>query len=168
MFDAILAVLAAGVQSAAGAVSTGSVTGPVSGSVTVAAMPETGLIAEPQLPSGQFTTAVEVKPILEMTRGDWISVREFNGQDLLYVTHLWAWRCGLVELKLGINGNPPEVWPLPECHLDQGAPNGITEADGLPYRSFDPGSIALVEVQITYDDLTTQQVMFNRLGQPQN
>ncbi|NRB16482.1 MAG: hypothetical protein HRU33_02585 [Rhodobacteraceae bacterium] len=160
MFDVILAVLAATVQSAGGGVSTGS--------VTVAAMPETTLIAEPQLPSGQFTTAVEVKPILAMTRGNWISVREFNGEDLLYVTHLWAWRCGLVELKLGINGSVPEVWPLPECHLDQGAPNGITEADGLPYRSFDLGSIASVEVQITYDDLTTEQVMFNRMGQPQN
>ena len=160
MFDLVLAVLAAGVQVAGGGVSTGS--------VTVPPMPEATLIAEPQVPSGRFTTAVEVKPILGMTRGNWISVREFDGQDLLYVTHLWAWRCGLVELRLGINGAAPEVWPLPECHLDQGAPNGITDADGLPFRSFELGSINQIEVQITYDDLSKEQVMFNRMGQPQN
>ena len=130
MFDLIMAVMAAGVMSASGGVSTGS--------VTVPPVPEATLTAEPQVPTGQFTTAVEVKPILGMTRGNWIAVREFDGQDLLYVTHLWAWRCGLVELKLGINGAPPEVWPLPECHLDQGAPNGITEADGRRNRSM-PG-----------------------------
>lgn len=160
MFDLILAVLAAGVQ----------VTGdPVSeGSVSTLAVPENNLVAEPQVPSGQFTTAVEVKPILGMTQANWISVREFDGHDLLYVTHLWAWRCGLVELKLGINGAAPEVWPLPECHLGQGAPNGITDADGLPYRSFDLGSINQIEVHITYDDLTKEQVMFDRMGQPQN
>lgn len=166
MFDLFVAVLAAGVQSAGGGVSTGSVT--VSPVPAPTLLPETALIAEPQVPSGQFTTAVEVKPILGMTKGNWINVREFDGQDLLYVTHIWAWRCGLVELKLGINGNAPEVWPLPECHLDQGAPNGITDADGLPFRSFELGSINQIEVQITYDDLTKEQVIFNRMGQPQN
>ena len=167
MFDLFVAVLAAGVQSATGgSVSTGSAT------VALAEVPtpptDTALLAEPQVPSGQFTTAVEVKPILGMTKGNWISVREFDGQDLLYVTHLWAWRCGLLEMKLGINGAAPEVWPLPECHLDQGAPNGITDADGLPYRSFELGSVNQIEVQITYDDLTKEQVTFNRMGQPQN
>ena len=163
MFDLIMAVMAAGVMSTSGSVSSVS-----TGSITVPPVSEASLTAEPQVPSGQFTTAVEVKPILGMTRGNWIAVREFDGQDLLYVTHLWSWRCGLVELKLGINGAPPEVWPLPECHLDQGAPNAVTDADGLPYRSFDLGSITQIEVQITYDDLTTEQVMFNRMGQPQN
>lgn len=160
MFDLFLAAIAATIQSTGDGVSTGS--------VTVAPVSEVALVAEPQVPSGQFTTAAEVKPILGITQGNWISVREFDGQDLLYVTHIWSWRCGLVQMELGVNGAPPEIWPLPECHLDQGAPNGITEADGLPYRSYELGSITQIEVHLTYDDLSKEQVVFNRMGQPQN
>jgi hypothetical protein len=120
--------------------------------------------AEPQTPSGRFTTATEVRPILAVTRGNWIHVRDFNGRDLLYVTHLWSWRCGLIDLAVGINGAAPEPWPLPECHLDQAAPNAILENDGDPYRSYPAGSIAMVEIALTYDDLTTETVRFNRQG----
>ena len=123
-----------------------------------------GLVAEPQIPTGRFTTAIEVKPILNATRANWISVREFDGKDLLYVTHLWAWRCGLLELRVGINGNPPEIWPLPPCHLDQPSPAAILEGDGLPYAEFGLGALALIEVQITYDDLSTDSAKFNRKG----
>lgn len=123
-----------------------------------------GLVAEPQTPTGRFTTATEVRPILTATRGSWILVREFNGKDLLYVTHLWAWRCGLVEIRIGINGNPPAVWPMPDCHLDQPSPGAITEDDGLPYGEFALGSIAMIEVELTYDDLTTDSAKFNRNG----
>ncbi|MFD3189473.1 hypothetical protein ACFMPD_04260 [Sedimentitalea sp. HM32M-2] len=125
---------------------------------------EPQLVAEPQVPTGKFTTALEVKPILNATRGNWITVREFNGRDLLYVTHLWSWRCGLLELRVGLNGNPPEPWPLPECHLDAATPAAILETDGLPYRDFQQGSIAMIEVQITYDDLTTDRAKYNRQG----
>lgn len=125
---------------------------------------EPQLVAEPQVPTGKFTTALEVKPILNATRGNWITVREFNGRDLLYVTHLWSWRCGLLELRVGLNGNPPEPWPLPECHMDAATPAAILDTDGLPYRDFQPGSIAMIEVQITYDDLTTDRAKYNRQG----
>lgn len=128
------------------------------------APPVPALVAEPQVPTGRFTTAVEVKPILDVTRGNWIAVREFNGQDLLYVTHLWSWRCGLLELKIGINGAPPEPWPLPQCHMDQQTPNAILQGDGDPYRAFTLGSVAMVEVRLTYDDLSTDGGKYNRQG----
>lgn len=124
------------------------------------------LKAEPQVPTGRFTTATEVKPILNATRGNWIMVRDFNGQDLVYVTQIWSWRCGLLELKVGINGATPETWPLPPCHEDQATPNTILETDGLPYRAFPKGSVAMVEVQMTFDDLTTDGGKFNRQGMP--
>jgi len=130
--------------------------------LTPAAKP--ALVAEPQTPSGRFTTATEVKPILNATKANWIHVREFDGKDLLYVTHLWSWRCGLLEMRVGINGNDPEVWPLPDCHLDLPSPAAMLDSDGLPYRRFGLNAIAMIEVEITYDDLSTDQVKFNRQG----
>ncbi|MCA0870284.1 hypothetical protein LCL97_05585 [Seohaeicola saemankumensis] len=123
-----------------------------------------GLQAEPQVPTGQFTTATEVRPILNATRGNWIAVRDFNGKDLLYVTHLWSWRCGLLEMRIGVNGAEPQVWPMPPCHQDEAAPNAVKPEDGLPYGEFPQGSIAMIEVRITYDDLGTDSARFNRQG----
>ncbi|SMX49532.1 hypothetical protein [Maliponia aquimaris] len=120
--------------------------------------------AEQQVATGRFLTALEIKPIMEATRANWIAVREYDGQDLVYVTHVWSWRCGLVALHIGINGADPEPWPLPACHEDTNAPNAILDGDGLPYRSFPLGAIDTVTVELVYDDLTTERVTFNRKG----
>ncbi|MCB1341703.1 MAG: hypothetical protein KDK24_11710 [Pseudooceanicola sp.] len=122
------------------------------------------MVAEPQVPTGRFLTALEVRPILNATKGNWIAVREYAGKDLLYVTHLWSWRCGLAELKIGLNGGAPEVWPLPPCHPEQAQAAAILEGDGNPYREFGLRSVQLIEVVLTYDDLTTDRVRFNRGG----
>ena len=124
------------------------------------------LQAEPQEATGRFTTALEVKPILGATKSAWVAVREYGGQDLLYVTHLWAWRCGLLEMRIGINGDTPEVWPLPDCHLEQPTPGAILESDGLPYRAFGLNSVHLIEVEVLYDDLSTDSQKFSRQGIP--
>ena len=120
------------------------------------------LEAEPQVPSGKFTTATEVRPILGATRGNWVAVRDWDGQDLLYVTHLWSWRCGLLAMRIGLNGAAPEDWPLPDCHLDSATPNAITPEDGLPYRSFPAGSVQSVTVELVYDDLGEETATFER------
>ena len=124
--------------------------------------PAAGLVAEPQVPSGRFTTAIEVKPILSATRANWIAVRLYEGRDYLYVTQIWSWRCGLAQLRYGINGGPLQVWPLPPCHEDYSAPNAILEGDGNPMLIFPAGSIATVEIEITYDDLSTETARFSR------
>lgn len=116
--------------------------------------------------ANSFTTAAEVKPILRMTKSNWVSVREFDGQDLLYVTHLWAWRCGLEGIRIGVNGAAPENWPLPECHLDQATPNAILEEDGNPYKRYPLGSIERVTIDIFYDDQTVETLTVDRMGQP--
>lgn len=120
--------------------------------------------AEQQVATGRFTTALEVKPILNVTRANWIAVREFNGQDLVYVTHLWAWRCGLVAIRYAVNDDPLETWPLPECHEDTNSPNAMLDGDGLPYREYGLGTVQTVTVELIYDDLTTDKATFNRQG----
>lgn len=118
--------------------------------------------AEDQTPSGKFTTATEIKPILSMTKANWVAVREFNGNDLLYVTHLMSWRCGMHEMRYAINDGPMMIWPLPPCLIDTNAPNAIRTEDGLPYESFELGSVQSVSVELLFDDLSTDAARFER------
>ena len=125
-------------------------------------MPDAEYVAEDQTPSGKFLTATEVKPILGMTRASWIAVREYDGQDLLYVTHLLSWRCGLHEIRYAVNGGPMQVWPMPPCLTDTAAPNAIRTEDGLPFVSFALGSVESVQVELLYDDLSRDSAEFAR------
>ena len=120
------------------------------------------LVAEPQVPSGKFTTATEVKPILAATKANWIAIRLYEGVDYLYVTQIWSWRCGLVQMRVGVNGGPLEVWPLPPCHEEFSTPNAVLEGDGNPLRTYPPNSIATVDVEVTFDDLSTDHAQFTR------
>ena len=122
------------------------------------------LVAEDQTPTGRFLTATEVKPILGATRANWVAVREWDGQDLVYVTHIWSWRCGLAQMRVSVNGAAPEVWPLPPCHLDSAQPAAILDGDGLPYRAFPLKSVEALTVWLTYDDLSEDVATFNRAG----
>jgi hypothetical protein len=114
------------------------------------------------VPTGRFTTATEVRPILTATKTSWVGVREYDGQDLVYVTQILAWRCGLAGLRVAINDAPLADWPLPPCHLDTPAPNAILPEDGLPYRAFPFGSVKTITVELIYDDLSSDAAVFLR------
>ncbi len=118
--------------------------------------------AEDQTPTGKFTTATEIRPIMDATRASWVAVREYDGQDLVYVSHLLAWRCGMHEIRYAVNGGEMQVVELPPCHLDTAQPNAITSDDPFFYGTYPPGSVESVEVQILYDDLTTDAASFAR------
>ncbi|WP_240672139.1 hypothetical protein [Tropicibacter alexandrii] len=120
--------------------------------------------AEQQVATGRFLTALEVKPILQATRPSWLAVREFDGKDLVYVTQLWSWRCGLVAIHFGVNGEALQPWPLPACHEDTNAPNAILPEDGLPYREYPLGHVQTMTVELVYDDLTTDRATYDRRG----
>lgn len=112
---------------------------------------------EPQVPTGKFTTALEVKPILGATRGTWVVVRDWEGQDWVYFTHLLSWRCGLHEIRFGINGAPPEeVLEMEACHEDTLQPNAMI-SDLPVWRTYPAGSVQSIAVEVTYDDNTTER-----------
>lgn len=121
-----------------------------------------GLSAEPQAPLGKFTTATEIKPILEATKTNWVAVRQYDGKDLLYITHLWSWRCGLAAIAVSVNGEAMQNWPMPPCHTDLSTPNAIQEGDGFPYLSLREGAVQTITVQIVYDDLSMDVASFDR------
>ncbi len=118
-------------------------------------------VAEDQTPTGKFLTAGEVRPILNATKTSWIGVREFDGQDLVYFTHLLAWRCGLYEVQYVINGGAAEVFTIPECPPD--IENAMTIPEDTQIFITQPlGSVETVDVTLLYDDLGTDVVQFSR------
>ena len=111
---------------------------------------------------GKFLTAAEVKPILTATKGNWIAVREFNGQDLLYFTHLLAWRCGLDGISYAVNGSADmQPWPVVPCDEDAANPAAISE-DQKIYETFDLRLIETITVKIIYDDGSEDQMEYTR------
>lgn len=127
---------------------------------------DTAMAREPetQIPTGRFTTAVEVKPILVATKPQWVAVREFDGKDLLYFTQILSWRCGLWEVRYGLNGAPPDIMlPLEPCHEDTASPNALVDAETYPIWIEAPlGSIESIDIEITFDDGTTDAAVFAR------
>ena len=39
----------------------------------------------------------------------WVAVRDYDGQDLLYVTQILAWRCGLARLQSAVNDEADSI-----------------------------------------------------------
>lgn len=101
-----------------------------------------------------FTTAAEVRPILQATKPQWIAVREFDGQDLLYFTHLLSWRCGLQAVRYGLNGAAPDsVLAMESCHEAEAAPNALKTPDAIRvYLTLPLGSVQTVTVVAVFDD----------------
>ncbi|MEH7827572.1 hypothetical protein [Gemmobacter denitrificans] len=119
------------------------------------------LMVAPAAHAQNFTTAAEVKPILQATRGNWIALREWQGEDLVYFTHLESWRCGLSQVMFSVNGGPLQDWPMDPCQEGTAQPNAMA-TDRLPYTRLPPGSVARVDVMVVYDDGTADSATFER------
>lgn len=111
-----------------------------------------------------FTTAAEVKPILQATKPGWIAVREYDGQDLLYFTNALAWRCGLSKIRYGLNGAAADtVLPMEPCYDAEPAPNVLKMDRGvLIYQALPLQSVQSISVVLEFDDGTTEAGDFVR------
>ena len=124
--------------------------------------PPSSFPSETQTPTGDMTTATEVRPILTATRDSWVAVRTFDGQDLLYFTNLLAWRCGLSQITYRINGAPPAELVMEPCHTDEPAPNAMKMDVLKPYIELPPGTVETVHVDLLYDDLSVDSADYDR------
>ncbi|MCC6006229.1 MAG: hypothetical protein JJU40_00965 [Rhodobacteraceae bacterium] len=117
------------------------------------------MAAAPAMAQG-MTEPAQVRPILEMTRANWVAIGKQESQDLFYFTHLAAWRCALEGAEMRINGAKEAITlPLEPCYRGTNQPNAIR---GLPFISFPPGHIEEVELRITYTDGETDSATFLR------
>ncbi|WP_460274885.1 hypothetical protein [Celeribacter sp. ULVN23_4] len=110
-----------------------------------------------------FTTAAEVKPILQATKPQWIAVRNYDGKDLLYFTNLLSWRCGLTEIFYSLNGAEMVPFAMEPCYLDTAQPNALkAETLDAILVSFPPGTIETVDLNVIFDDGTSEQTQYER------
>ncbi len=111
---------------------------------------------------GKFLTAAEVKPILNATKANWIAVREYDGKDLLYFTHLLSWRCGLEAVHYGINSDVANLaLPLVPCDEEAARPGAVPDNQPI-FAEFGLKAIYFVTIKLMYDDGTTDQMTFKR------
>ena len=89
-------------------------------------------------------------------------MREWDGQDLLYFTHLESWRCGLDQVRYFVNEGKPRIWQMEECYIDTNAPNALKLEGRVPYTELPLQSIQSVTIEITYDDGSIERETFQR------
>ena len=131
--------------------------------LATAAMAQTAYEAEPQDATGKFTTATEIKMILPHTKAQWVAVRLYEGRDLLYFTNLLAWRCGMHEIRYGVNGGEMRALEMEPCYIDEGAPNALKIDGGIfPYVTLEPESVESVEIEILFDDMSEDGSAYQR------
>jgi hypothetical protein len=97
------------------------------------------------------------KQILPLTKDSWLAFRNYDGQQLVYFTHLVVYRCGLSEIRYSINSDALDHnFALSAC--DPERPNEVP-ADDLPYLSLPLGSAQTMDVQIVYSDGEESQAL---------
>lgn len=110
-----------------------------------------------------FTTAAEVKPILQATKANWVALREYDGNDLLYFTHLESWRCGVEQVRFSVNSSAAtQVWDMEPCYEGTAQPNALKLEGHLPYIVIPLGMTNTVSVVVIYDDGTEDRADFDR------
>ncbi len=110
-----------------------------------------------------FTTAAEVKPILQATKSSWVALREYDGNDMLYFTNLESWRCGLSQVRFSVNSTAAtKVWEMEPCHEGEAHPNALKLEAHLPYTVLPLGMATSVSVVVVYDDGSEDRVDYDR------
>jgi hypothetical protein len=107
-----------------------------------------------------FTTPEEVRPILQMTRANWVAIGTDTGNDLFYFSHIAAWRCGFSHATYRLNGGTDEIaFDIEPCYRDTAQPNAIR---GLPFVVHPQGSITSVIVTLHFPDGTAETAKYER------
>jgi len=101
----------------------------------------------------------QLKKILHLTQNSWVSFRDFNGQQLIYFTHLEAYTCGIKEVRYSLNSNTlDKVWTLQPCVSD-----GISKiTKDLIMLHLPLGTAQSIDVQLTFTDGTKSEILHKK------
>lgn len=112
--------------------------------VGLAAMPGAALAFDVMDPA-------TVAPILEMTKGNWVALRPWEGEELLYFTHLESWRCAVSGVSYAVNGGAWMVWNLSPCQVGTPAPNALPDGY-LPFVKLPADLVQDIAVRVEMKD----------------
>lgn len=102
--------------------------------------------------STQSEELAQGKQILEMTKGSWLSFRDYDGKVLLYFTHLLSYRPVIKEIHYSLNSEA-----LDQTYKFKPSDKMFISGDELPYIAVPPNS-QYAAVQVTYKDGTKSGV----------
>jgi hypothetical protein len=102
--------------------------------------------------STEGETLAQGKQILEMTKGSWLSFRDYDGKVLLYFTHLLSYRPVIKEIRYSLNSEACDV-----IYKFKPSDKMYIAGDDLVYISV-PADSQYASVQITYKDGTKSGV----------
>jgi hypothetical protein len=95
-----------------------------------------------------------IRDTLETTTTSWLAFRDYDGRRMIYFTHLIGSRCGIREIRYGIDTmTPTRTYPLPAC--DKRDPNTIPDG---PIWIDVPMTTQFASVQLTYPDGTKSRI----------
>jgi len=115
-----------------------------------------------------FTTSAGVKPILELIKGNWVAVRPYEGQDLLYFSTLLIYRFGIQQISFAYNGGPFQPLQHEPCHWGENDPMALKLETHLPYVVAPLNSLQSVAIQLDFDDGTVMSQSYQRDAIPIN
>ncbi len=105
--------------------------------------------------SAQGMPPEQIKQILDLTKANWVAFRDWQGQELIYFTHLESWKCGIDYVFYGFNGGElDQEWELDTCDPD--SPNAVLK--DKPYIELPLGSVQSISVQLIFPDGTKSAV----------
>lgn len=113
--------------------------------------------AVPPAALGQMMAPAQMRAALEATGRQWVAFRNWQGRQLIYFTHLVAWKCAIKEVRYAVDGqDPAELFPLPAC--DPQNPFLVNGESDTILLSFAPGEVEEISIQLVYGDGTSSAV----------
>ena len=113
------------------------------------------LPAGPALTQSDFTTPEGAAMIHQSIKDQILSFRPDGDLDYIYFTAILGWRCGVRELRYGLNGAAPDTaFPLEPCHRDLRNPNTMKgDISQFPiFITVPKGSAETVTLRVIYDN----------------
>ncbi len=98
----------------------------------------------------------QIKQVLNLTKGNWVAFRDFNGKQLIYFTHLESYTCGIKQVQYSLNSDAlDKSWELQPCK--QNSPSPITK--DIVYLTLPLGTAKSIAVKITFADGSDSEIV---------
>ena len=120
-------------------------------------------VAPPAARAENYTTAEEVRPVLEAIKDKWIAIRVEGDEDYVFFTPIVSWRCGVQEVRYGFNDEAPDrQLDMAACHEEFSNPNVVVDGDPIPLVTAPAKSVESVTIRLIYDDGSLSEAVIPR------